>query len=344
MSRNKKILIDLLIALTVVTFVAVGTIRYYIYSPIPLKKDITIVIEPKTSLKSMAKLLADNDVINYPYLFMSVVYFSKTHRILKPGEYLFVPGMTVRSIHQKLSKGETIVHKLTVPEGLMTFQILDLVKNAPFLKGEITEEVKEGELLPETYNYGYGDNRNAMIIRMKNAMQEYTDKLWLKYKADCSIKNKQDAIILASIVEKETGKNSERRKVASVFLNRLHKDMMLQSDPTVIYGITNGKYLLNRPLTGEDLSKNTAYNTYKIRGLPPTPIANPGKLSLLAVFDPEITAMLYFVADGTGGHRFAASLAEHNNNVNHWRSLQHKKATTKENSNKIPQKDGKTKK
>ena len=197
--------------------------------------------------------------------------------------------------------------------------MLKIINNEDLLSGEITEVVREGELLPETYLFVRGEPKNNIIIRAKSAMKEFAAKEWLIKDATVPVKNINQLIILASIIEKETALDNERGLVASVFVNRLLKGMKLQTDPTVIYALTNGEKELGRPLFRKDLKIDSPYNTYKYYGLPPTPICNPGKASIAAAANPEYSNYLYFVADGNGGHNFATSLKEHNSNVAEWK-------------------------
>ena len=192
------------------------------------------------------------------------------------------------------------------------------------LTGTIDARPLEGALLPETYHYSWGDGRPELIARMRRNMAQVLAELWPGRQSDLPLKTPGEALILASIVEKETAIATERRRVAAVFVNRLRRGMRLQSDPTVVYGVTGGTGRLARALNRQDLAKPTLYNTYRIDGLPPTPIANPGRASIEAVLNPLTTAELYFVADGSGGHAFAKTLAEHNKNVRRWRRLRTK--------------------
>jgi UPF0755 protein len=218
--------------------------------------------------------------------------------------------------------GKTVVRRLTVAEGLTTAQVLDLLDATDGLEGRIAERPPEGSLLPETYHFSYGDSRQGMVERMQRAMRETLDRLWRKRRADLPLKTKQQALTLASIVEKETAVPHERPHIAGVFLNRLRRGMPLQSDPTVAYALTGGKVPLDRALASADLKTDSPYNTYVSRGLPPGPIANPGRESIAAVLQPLDTDDLYFVADGGGGHAFARTFQEHLRNVQRWRKVE----------------------
>ena len=224
-----------------------------------------------------------------------------------------------------LRAGKAILHKLTIPEGLSTVQALERIRAHEALSGEITVQPEEGTLLPDTYLFTRGKARDAIVRQMMQAQRKLLAELWPKRKEGLPLKSPREAVILASIVEKETGVPEERRRIAAVFLNRLKKNMPLQADPTVIYGITKGRPL-GRPLTKKDLRAKTPWNTYVIKGLPPTPIANPGRAAIAAVLDPLETDELYFVADGSGRHLFAADLKTHNANVRKLRKIERQRA------------------
>ncbi len=240
---------------------------------------------------------------------------------LKAGEYAIPSQASMRDIMTILQEGKSILYKLTVPEGLTSAQIIRLVNADETLVGEVEEIPDEGTLLPETYLFQRGTTAVDLVDQMKQAASDAIETLWASRAQDLPIKSKQEAIILASIVEKETGVSSERPRVAAVFVNRLRRGMRLESDPTIIYGLTQGEPL-GRGLRRSELDKETAYNTYIIPRLPPTPIANPGYASLHAVLNPADTKDLYFVADGTGGHAFATSYAQHRRNVAAWRRIE----------------------
>jgi UPF0755 protein len=250
---------------------------------------------------------------------------------LRLGEYAFAAGTSARAAMDLIVSGRTVVRRLTLPEGWTTAQALQLVETAEGLEGAISLHPEEGTLLPETYNYSWGDSRDAIVRRMTRAMDETLADLWAKRPTDSPVASPREALILASIVERETGVAEERGLVASVMVNRLKRGMKLQSDPTVAYGVAVGAAaplrLLARPLTRDDLQRPTPFNTYVIDGLPPAPIANPGRAALRAAIDPPRTDFLYFVADGSGGHAFARTLDEHNRNVAKWRALERARET-----------------
>ncbi len=296
----------------------------------------TVVALPRgTGLNRIAETLESQGVIDNSLIFRAgVMYYGKASQ-LKAGEYAIPSGASPRQIMDILIEGKAIVYKLTLPEGLTTAMALDLVAKHPSLEGSITRAPAEGTLLPETYIFNRGMPRDELVARMERDHQAVIDELWERRAPNLPIATKDEAIILASIVEKETGIASERPQVAGVFVNRLRKGMKLQSDPTIIYGLTKG-VPLGRGIRKSEIEKPTPYNTYVINGLPPTPIANPGRESIAAVLNPADTDALFFVADGTGGHVFAATLAEHERNVANWRQVERQRAAEAAASNGQP--------
>ncbi len=293
-------------------------------SPGPLSQPVTVVIPQGAGLTAIAERLTEAGVVDDPLIFEAGVRLAERARALQAGEYLFPAGISPRAAMDVLTDGTVVTRKVTVAEGLTTRRILEIVRGAEGLTGAVTLSPGEGELLPETYHVALNDSRDAVIRRMMEAMSETLAALWPARAEGLPIETPEQAVILASIVEKETGVPEERAHVAGVFINRLRRGMRLQSDPTVIYGLESSG-TLGRGLTRRDLETDTPYNTYVIRGLPPGPICNPGRDALAAVLNPLETNDLYFVADGTGGHAFAPTLAEHNRNVAHWRRIQREK-------------------
>ncbi len=239
------------------------------------------------------------------------------------GEYVFPKGISASGAMGIMIAGKSITHRLTIPEGLTVREVLELVSSAPLLDGPLPpERPAEGTLLPETYRFLRGESRASIIARMRDDMSTVLAEEWAKRDRSILVKTPEEAVALASVVEKETAQADERARIAGVFYNRLKKGMPLQSDPTVIFAVTLGTRKLNRGLTYDDLKVDSPYNTYLVKGLPPGPIANPGRDALHAVMHPQSHKELYFVADGTGGHAFAATLDEHNKNVAAWRKIQ----------------------
>lgn len=281
----------------------------------------TVSIPRGSSLPQVAQILEEQGLVRNALVFRAGVMLNDRTGALKAGEYSIPTHSSPADIMRILIDGKSIVYKLTLAEGLTTAMILDLVRKDPVLVGDVTTEPPEGSLLPETYVFDRGMTRDQLITRMQADHAQLVDELWAKRAQNLPFATKEEAVILASIVEKETGVASERPRVAAVFVNRLRKGMKLQSDPTIIYGISKG-VPLGRGIRKSELEAATPYNTYVILGLPPTPIANPGKASLAAVMNPAQTEDLYFVADGTGGHAFASTLAEHEKNVQNWRLIE----------------------
>lgn len=288
----------------------------------PLTAERTVILPKGAGLGVVAETLEREGVITSARLFAVGVWWHGQTRRLKAGEYRFVAGTSMRGAMELLRSGRTVVRRLTIPEGLTVAEVLRLVAAADGLDGTPPAALPEGALLPETYHFSYGDDRAKLVERMRRSMDEALAELWPKRSPDLPVATPQQALVLASLVEKETGKPEERRLVASVFVNRLKRGMKLQSDPTVIYGLTQGRGPLDRALTRADLDSATPWNTYRIDGLPPTPIANPGRAALEAALQPAATRYLYFVADGSGGHAFAETLEQHNRNVRDWRRQQ----------------------
>jgi UPF0755 protein len=310
----------LFVSIVVVVFVAVGAMLYGINCPNKLIESTSIVLQKGESVRSLAQNLKTAGVINSPLLFRIVVRALKVDKRLKAGEYMFAPHMNMLQVAGQLLRGEVFYRRVTIAEGLTSAQIRTILNNEPYLSGDISVDMPEGSMLPETYTFSRHEERQKLVNQAKQALDKVLSQAWEDRDADLPLKNKEEMLILASIVEKETGVADERPQVASVFVNRLKKGMLLQTDPTVIYALTEGKSDLKRSLTRKDLEIDSPYNTYKYAGLPPTPICNPGKAAIEAVAHPDKTPYLYFVASGNGGHNFARTLEEHNLNVRKWKA------------------------
>jgi UPF0755 protein len=296
----------------------------------PLREAATVVIPKGSGRDAILRRLLAAGVIEDPIVFRAAVRLTGSAGHLKAGEYRFPARVSMKRVLARIVSGKTVLRMFTAREGRTTYQILERLKETEGLEGEISSKPREGELLPETYSFALGDTRDAIVKRMRDAMAAALNELWETRAQDLPIKTKREALILASIIEKETGKADERPRVAAVFINRLRKGMRLQTDPTVIYGITRGRETLGRGLRRSELATPTEYNTYVITGLPPGPIANPGRDAIEAAANPEPTDNLYFVADGTGGHAFASTLEEHNANVVRWRRIEAERARAAE--------------
>ena len=283
--------------------------------------EITVVIPKGSGVRGAAAVLRGAGVIDSTTLFLAASTLTGADRKLKAGEYRVPASSTMRDVLELLRSGKTVIRRFTVAEGLSVRQVDALIRAEPALDGDPGPIPPEGSLLPETYHFSLGDSRAGVMARMRAAMDRNLAALWEKRVPNLPLQTPEQALILASIVEKETGVPAERPRIAGVFVNRLRARMPLQSDPTIVYGITRGEPL-GRPIRLSELQGDTPYNTYKFVGLPPTPIANPGIESLKAVLNPMATQDLYFVADGTGGHAFSESYAEHQRNVQRWRELE----------------------
>lgn len=315
-----------------VTIVFIGGIltgfMYYLKStfenPGPLVADTTFLVERGDSVTVIAQRLLNEGHITDARVFIIGFYLNKEEGTLKAGEFPLIANISMEQIIRELRSGKSITYKITLPEGLTSQQIVARLNKDKILTGTIVKTPEEGSLLPETYTFQRGISRQTILERMHKAQLEVLKKAWDKRSEGLPFNLPKEALILASIVEKETGKASERSRIAGVFINRLNKSIRLQSDPTIIYGIIGGKGALGRPIRQSEINTATPYNTYQIDGLPPTPIANPGRAAIEAVLNPSQHKEIYFVADGSGGHAFAKTLKQHNQNVAKWRAWKSK--------------------
>jgi UPF0755 protein len=313
--------------LLIVISVAVGAALFLgkqrFEAPGPLAEDKVVNIPRGLGIRDIADLLQREGVIDQPYVFMGGVVVLKAGGELKYGEYKFSKQSSVADVVDTIIEGKVVQHAFTIPEGLTAEQIVTRLLENDALAGQIKEIPREGTLLPETYKFTRGMTREQIIQRMQQAHRRVLQEVWEHRVQDLPVKTPEQLVTLASIVEKETGRPDERTRVAAVFVNRLKSKMRLQSDPTIIYGLTGGKGSLGRPILKSEIEQPTPYNTYVVDGLPPGPIANPGRASLEAAANPARTKELYFVADGTGGHVFSDSYAEHQKNVARLRGIEH---------------------
>ncbi|MBO5442256.1 MAG: endolytic transglycosylase MltG [Alphaproteobacteria bacterium] len=316
-----RLLRKVILLLAIVSAISYYQIKEWVFEQGPLLDVVNVVIPKGASSALVAENLSEAGVISHPLIFRIYARVVGLDKQLKAGEYQFLPGVAIIDTLEKIANGEVYYHKITIPEGLTSGQIMYMISSYPGLSGEIDLDIKEGELLPETYSFELGATRNSILLQAKTAMKKAKEEIWQLRNEKLPIKNEEEMLVLASIIEKETGIPGERRLVSSVFINRLKKGMRLQTDPTVIYALTEGESDFGRKLSRTDLQVDSPYNTYKNYGLPPGPICNPGKEALLAAIQPEQTNFLYFVANGKGGHNFAASLNEHNTNVQNYRKL-----------------------
>lgn len=292
----------------------------------PAPAGATVLLPRGAGLIAIAYQLEREGLVSDARLFRAMVTIDGGDRALRAGEFAIPEAASMAEVYDILRFGETIQHPVTAAEGLTSAMIAAIVAEAEVLTGEISAVPSEGTLLPETYLVDRGTSRQAVLNRMAAAQEALIAELWPNRAPDLPFDTPEEAIILASVVEKETGVASERPLVASVFVNRLRRGMRLQSDPTIIYGITQGEPLGRGIRRSELDNANNPYNTYQIDGLPPTPIANPGREAIAAVLNPPQTDYLFFVADGTGGHAFSETYAEHNRHVARWRRIERERA------------------
>ena len=299
------------------------------YAPGPAARDgarTTIVSLPSgAGVGAIAATLKSAGVIRSTDMFKAAATLTGADRKLRAGEYEVPSKASLRSVLVLLVEGRVVRHYVTLPEGWSSAQAVDILNRQPILTGTVEETPDEGSLWPETYEISRGETRASVIARMRRAHDDNLARLWAARSPDTVVRTPEEAVILASIVEKETGVAAERPRVAAVFTNRLRMGMRLESDPTIVYGITRGRPL-GRGIRRSELDRQTPWNTYQIDGLPPTPIANPGRDAIAAVLNPPASTDLFFVADGTGGHAFARTYAEHLANVARWRAIERQRA------------------
>ena len=313
--RRTIILTSLLLALSLIIY----SCRLMLIAPGPLLEQKILIFSKGTTVAKIVEKLSAEKIIIRPRLMKFAIKICKIFYPLKAGEYSFTTGISASQIIKMMIQGKSLVHKLILPEGLTSKQIIDKINSEDALLGNKITSFKEGYLLPDTYFFSYGDHKEKLINIMHQKMNIILDQAWEKRDPTLPITNKEDALILASIIEKETGSTSERSRIAGIFINRLKKNMPLQADPTVIYSVTLGQYDFTRAISKADLKMNSEYNTYLKTGLPPTPICNPGKAAIEATMHPSKSNELFFVVDINGGHKFATNLNDHNQNVNDYR-------------------------
>ncbi len=320
-------LLTLMLGLILLLSLLVLAQTYQLERPGPLDVTKTFAVPKGEGRIEIAERLEREGIIDSRWTFVlghlvQSRFSGRKNTDLKAGEYEFKKGASMRAVLDALEEGRSVLNKITIPEGLTSQQIVDRLKADANLAGEIAEIPAEGTLLPDTYRFSRGMARQEIIEIMQAKHQEFLAGLWEKRAPDLPLQSLEQALVLASIVEKETGRADERERVAAVFVNRLKKRMRLQSDPTIIYGIVGGQGTLGRPITRADIDGKTPFNTYQIDGLPPSPICNPGRSAIEAVLNPAKTNDLYFVADGSGGHTFSESLKDHNAAVANWRKVE----------------------
>ncbi len=305
-----------------------GTQRFYAEGS--TSQDTVFTVERGVGLSTIAAKLEIAELVADRWTFQLGAMAQRKQSAIRAGEYRIVANASMADILKEITEGRAVTYSVTIPEGFTSWQAVQRINAAENLGGEITEIPAEGTLLANTYSFERDADRQTIIDQMSQTMEEKVAEIWAGRAPDLPIQNAEELVILASIVEKETGIASERPEVAAVFVNRLNKGMRLQSDPTIIYGITNGEGTLGRGLRRSEIEAQNPYNTYQIDGLPPGPISNPGLEALNAVAHPADIDALFFVADGTGGHAFAKTYAEHQSNVARWRLIERERAEAAE--------------
>jgi len=297
--------------------------------PGPLREAKTIIVRKGEGAHEIARRLEADGIISSQHVFIAhyvarqIAGWSGSKPLqLKAGEYELQPGISMRLIAELLGDGKSLLSRVTIPEGLTSYEIVERLKADPNLIGEVAAVPSEGSLLPDTYRFSRGMTRQALIELMQEERGRFLERAWANRQSDLPFKTPEEAMVLASIVEKETGRNDERSRIAAVFVNRLRRGMRLQSDPTILYGLSSGQVAWGRPIYKNEIQQKTPHNTYQIDGLPPTPICNPGRAAIEATLNPARTADLYFVADGTGGHVFSHTLKDHHAAVVNWRKVE----------------------
>jgi UPF0755 protein len=327
-ARNPFVIVgNAIFTILIVLMIGAGTAYYYgkqtLEAPGPLQEDKVVNIPARAGKRDIADVLSREGVINVnPWVFIGSVFALKASSDLKPGEYAFQKKASLRDVIATIVEGKVVQHAITIPEGLTSEQIVSRLSDNDIFAGSVREIPREGTLLPETYKFPRGTSRDQVIQRMQQAQKRVLAEIWERRTPDTPLKSQEQLVTLASIVEKETGRADERSRVAAVFVNRLRQKMKLQSDPTIIYGLVGGKGTLGRPIKRSEITQPSPYNTYVIDGLPPGPIANPGRASLEATANPARTRDLFFVADGTGGHTFTETYDQHAKNVAKLRSME----------------------
>jgi UPF0755 protein len=345
-SRNQVVVfLNFIMTLLVFLVLAGGVLAYFgkreFESPGPTTTANTILIKPKTGVQEIADQLERRGLISDARVFWLGVSAYRNDSQLKAGEYEIKAGASMHEVMDILKSGKSILYSLTIPEGLTVEQAFERIAQHDVLAGDMPPQPPEGTIATDTLRFTRGATRQEIVNKLLADQKKLVDDIWERRSPDLPISTIDEFVTLASIVEKETGIAEERSRVAAVFINRLKKHMRLQSDPTIIYGLFGSKGKpADRPIYQSDLDKPTPYNTYLIDGLPPTPIANPGRAALEAVANPSKTNDLYFVADGTGGHVFAATLQEHNENVARYRKFQKKQAETAKGAGENATTDG----
>jgi peptidoglycan lytic transglycosylase G len=327
-ARNPFVVVgNAIITLLIILMIGAGAAYYYgkqtLEAQGPLQEDKIVNIPQRAGKRDIADVLQREGVIDVnPWVFIGSVFAMKASSDLKPGEYLFQKNASLRDVIGTIVEGKVVQHAVTIPEGLTSEQIVARLTDNDIFTGSVREIPREGTLLPETYKFPRGTTREQVIQRMQQTQKRVLAEIWERRNPDIPVRTPEQLVTLASIVEKETGRADERSRVSAVFVNRLRQKIKLQSDPTIIYGLVGGKGTLGRPIKRSEITQPSPYNTYVIDGLPPGPIANPGRASLEAAANPARTRDLFFVADGSGGHAFTETYDQHQKNVAKLRSME----------------------
>ena len=314
----RLILIFITLAFVVIIFFINFSFSYY-YDNSIRKKPTLVLINKGLTLSEITSILQKEEILKYPQLFSYILRLKNLDKKIKAGEYFFPANISPQKVFNILNQGKTYMRSITIIEGQTVYEIINKIEMTNGLKGNIIDFPEEGEVLPDTYFFSWGEKKQKILDLMKNSMKETLNNEWSKRAPEIEITNMRDAVILASIIEKETSLDDEKPIVSSVFHNRLRIGMRLQSDPTVIYGINENRKNKIKNLNAKDIKVFTRYNTYMINGLPPGPISSPGLGSISAALNPKKTNYLYFVANGKGGHYFSSSYSEHLKNIKRWR-------------------------
>jgi UPF0755 protein len=320
------VFLNRLLTFLLVAMICVAALFYLVRrqfdQPGPLSYPTVFVVPRGEGVSAIARRLEQDGIINDRWTFFIASRYFKVYDKIKAGEYNIKVNASLRDILDTLVEGKSILYSVAIPEGLTSYQIVERLKAQPDLVGDIGEIPAEGSLLPDTYRFARGTSREELLRRMQGEQKKFLEGLWTARSRELQSMKPEDIINIAAIVEKEASRADERPRVAAIYWNRLRKGMPLQADPTIIYGASNGKGTLGRPILRSELDDDdNPYNTYKNKGLPPTPIANPGRAAIEAALNPAKTSDLYFVADGTGGHAFAESYGDHQKNVAKWRRI-----------------------
>lgn len=327
-ARNPLVMIgNAIMTLLIISMIVVGAVFFYgkqiIEAKGPLTEDKIVNIPQRAGMTDIDDILLRNGVISADrWTFIGAVVALNARAGLKSGEYLFQKNATLRDVINTIVEGKVVQHSITIPEGLTSEQIVARLQDNDIFNGSLKEQPREGTLLPDTYKFPRGTTRDQVIARMQAAHRKVLAEIWERRSPDVPVRTPEQLVTLASIVEKETGRADERSRVAAVYVNRLQKNMRLQSDPTIIYGLVGGRGTLGRPIKKSEITQPSPYNTYVVNGLPPGPIANPGRASLEATANPARTRDLYFVADGTGGHSFSENYDNHQKAVAKLRAIE----------------------